>query len=113
MNIQITSRKFRAKESLKNFIKDEIKTLSKFNDDIIDVNVVLSFTHSKDSIKTAEVVLQVPGKTISVADTSEEFEKSIVTVVGKIAVQLKKLKTKRIDKKKDSKPVKVKKTVEE
>jgi putative sigma-54 modulation protein len=113
MNIQITSRKFRAKESLKNFIKDEIKTLSKFNDDIIDVNVVLSFTHSKDSIKTAEVVLQVPGKTISVADTSEEFEKSIVTVVGKIAVQLKKLKTKRIDKKKDSKPIKVKKTVEE
>lgn len=113
MNIQITSRKFRAKESLKSFIKDEIKTLSKFNDDIIDVNVVLSFTHSKDSIKTAEVVLQVPGKTISVVDTSEEFEKSIVTVVGKIAVQLKKLKTKRIDKKKDSKPVKVKKTIEE
>ncbi len=103
MNIQITSRKFRAKDSLKDFIKDEIKSLSKFNDDIIDVNVVLSFTHTKDSIKTAEVVLQVPGKTISVEESSEEFEKSISAVVEKIKVQLKKLKTKRIAKKKDKK----------
>ncbi|MBA4318381.1 MAG: ribosomal subunit interface protein [Flavobacterium sp.] len=107
MNIQITSRKFRAKDNLKDFIKDEIKSLSKYTDDIIDVNVVLSFTHNKDSIKTAEVVLQIPGKTISVQDSSEEFEKSIVTAVNKIATQLKKFKTKRISKKKEPKKIKI------
>ncbi len=106
MNIQITSRKFRAKDTLKDFIKNEVKSLSKFYDDIIDVNVVLSFTHLKDSIKTAEIVLQVPGKTLSVIESTEEFEKSIVSAVNKIAVQLKKIKTKRIAKKKDSKPSK-------
>ena len=100
MNIQITSRKFRAKDTLKDFIKDQIKSLTKFNDDINDVNVVLSFTHTKDSIKTAEIVLQIPGKTISVEETSEEFEKSIIAAIGKIAVQLKKFKTKRITQKK-------------
>lgn len=102
MNIQITSRKFRAKDSLKDFIKGELETLTKFCDDIIDVNVVLSFTHNKDSIKTTEIVLQVPGKTISVEDSSDEFEKAIVSAVTKIATQLKKIKTKRISKKKDS-----------
>lgn len=106
MNIQITSRKFRSKESLKDFIKDEIKSLTRYADDIIDVNVVLSFTHNKDSIKTAEVVLQVPGKTISVQESSEEFEISIVAAVAKIATQLKKLKTKRISKKKEPKKIK-------
>jgi len=104
MNIQITSRKFRAKDSLKDFIRDEIKSLSKFYDDILDVNVVLSFTHTKDSIKTAELVLQVPGKTITVEESSEEFEKSINTAIEKIKIQLKKLKTKRIAKKKEKNP---------
>jgi len=106
MNIQITSRKFRAKDSLKDFIEAEIKSLAKYNDDIVDVNVVLSFTHVKDSIKTAEVVIQIPGKTISVEESSDEFEKSIVNAVEKIAVQLKKIKTKRIAKKKVAAPEK-------
>lgn len=101
MNIQITSRKFRAKDSLKNFIKDEVKSLEKFNDQIIDVNVVLSFTHLKDSIKTAEFILSLPGKTITVEKSSEEFEKSVTLAVEKIRKQLGKLKTKRLARKKN------------
>ena len=99
MNIQITSRKFRAKESLKDYIKEEVKSLSKYNEDIIDVNIILSFTHSKDSIKTAEIVLQIPGKIISVEESTEEFEKSIDKAIEKITTQLKKIKTKRLTKK--------------
>jgi putative sigma-54 modulation protein len=96
MNIQITSRKFKAKDSLKDFIKEEVKSLEKFNDQIIDVNVVLSFTHPKDSIKIAEVIVKLPGKSLTIENSSDTFEKSVSSSVEKIITQLKKIKTKRI-----------------
>ena len=100
MNIKITSRKFKAKDSLKNFIKREINSLKKFNDNIMDANVVLSYTHLKDSIKSVEMVIQIPGKTITVTDSSEEFEKSVSSAITKVIRQLDKVKTKRIARKK-------------
>ncbi|MDQ7816110.1 MAG: ribosome-associated translation inhibitor RaiA [Melioribacteraceae bacterium] len=100
MNIQITSRKFRAKDSLKDYIKEEIKRLERYNDKIMDVSVVLSFTHFTDSIKTVEMTLKVPGKIISVSTESEEFEKSVSGAIEKSIRQLKKIKTMRIARKK-------------
>lgn len=100
MNIQITSRKFRAKDSLRDYIKEEMKRLERFFDQILDVNVVLSFTHVTDSIKTAEIIVKVPGKVISVSSDSDEFEKSVDASIEKVIKQLKKIKTKRIDRKK-------------
>ncbi len=94
MNIKITSRKFKAKDTLKDFIQNEVKTLERFFDPIHDVNVVLSFTHTKDSIKTAEIKVSIPGKIISVETSSEEFEKSVTSSVEKIRKQLTKIKTK-------------------
>ncbi len=52
MNIQITSRKFRAKDSLKDHIKSELHSLEKFSDNILEANVVLHYTHVRDCIKT-------------------------------------------------------------
>ena len=100
MNIKITSRKFRAKDSLKEYIKEEIKSLEKFNDQIMDASVILSYTHPKDSIKSVEIVLQIPGKVITVTDSTEEFEKSISGALAKLIRQLQKIKTKRITRKK-------------
>ncbi len=102
MNIKITSRKFRAKESLKDFIKKEIKSLEKFNDQILDVDVILSYTRPEDSIKTAEIILQIPHKTISVVQSSNDFEKSVSGAVDKLVRQLEKVKTKRIARKRSS-----------
>ncbi len=101
MNIQITSRKFRAKDSLKDFIKSEVKSLEKFNDQIQGVNIILSYTHPKNSIKTSEIILNLPGKTITVIESSEEFEKSVIGAVEKIRKQLAKIKTKRLTRKKN------------
>lgn len=100
MNIQITSRKFRAKDSLKDYIKDEISRMERYYDQVLDVNVVLSFTHVTDSIKTAELTVKVPGKVISVSSDSDEFEKSVNASIEKVIRQLKKIKTKRITRKK-------------
>lgn len=97
MNVQITSRKFKAKDSLKEYIKGEAAALEKYADDIIDVEVILSFEHNKDSIKTAEVIVQVPGKTLTASENTDDFGKSLGFAFEKIAVQLKKLKTKRIE----------------
>lgn len=98
MNIQITSRKFKAKDSLKDLITSEVRTLEKFSDQILDVNVILSFTHLKDSIKTAEMTVQIPGKTFTVTGETDDFAKSITGAVSKAGRQLKKLKSKRIAK---------------
>ena len=98
MNIQITSRKFRAKESLNDFIKDELNKLTKFNSEIMDVNVVLSFQHNTNSIKRAEITLHVPGKVFTADETSDDFRKSVSVATNKLERQLRKLKTKRLAK---------------
>ncbi len=94
MNIQITSRKFRAKDTLKDHIVKKIKSLEKYNNQIQDVNVILSFTHIKDSIKTIEIITAIPGKVITVSDSSEDFRKSVDRAIDKIERQLKKIKSK-------------------
>ena len=98
MNIQITSRKFKAKESLKSEIKKQLSSLTKYNDDILDANVILSYTHQKDSIKTVEINLAVPGKTFSAEETSDEYGKALSKTITKLEKQLKTLKSKRLSK---------------
>lgn len=95
MNIQITSRKFKAKDSLKNEIKEQLKSLEKYNDDILDTNVILSYTHLKDSLKTVEINLLIPGKSLCAEDTSDAFEISLAKTITKLEKQLKTLKSKR------------------
>ena len=96
MNILITARKFKARETLKDFISSEVSGLSKYNDDILSADIKLSFQNSNNSIKSAEIILQVPGQTLSATEDSEEFEKSVSSAVEKLTRQLKKLKTKRV-----------------
>jgi len=98
MNVQITSRKFRAKESLKSDIKARLETLEKYNADILDANVILSYTHLKDSIKMVEVNLNVPGKVFTAKEEDDEYSKALTKVISKLERQLKKLKSKRISK---------------
>jgi putative sigma-54 modulation protein len=96
MNISITARKFKARQTLKDFISSEVSGLDKYNDDIISADVKLSYLNSKDSTKSAEIIIQVPGQILSATEDSEEFEKSVSSAVEKLARQLKKLKTRRV-----------------
>jgi len=96
MNIKITARKFKARTTLKDYIKDELKSLLKFNDSILSADVILSFQNSHDSIKKAEVTLHIPGQTLVAAEESDDFSKSITAATSKLSRQLKTLKSKRI-----------------
>lgn len=98
MNVQITSRKFRASETLKNEIKTKLQTLEKYNSDILDASVILSYTHLKDSIKMVEINLNVPGKVFTATEEDDEYSKALTKVITKLEKQLKKLKSKRISK---------------
>jgi ribosomal subunit interface protein len=98
MNINITSRKFKSKETLKEFINEEVKSLEKFHDGILDIDVILSYIHEKDSIKTAELIVNIPGKSLTISEDSEDFEKSVSACVDKMKRLLKKEKSKKISK---------------
>jgi len=95
MNIKITARKFKAHDTLKEFIKDELSSLDKFNDEIISAVVILSFQNSQNSIKKAEVVLNIPGQTLNAADETEDFKTSIISITEKLRRQLETIKSKR------------------
>lgn len=98
MNIQITARKFKAHETLKEYIKDEITSLEKFNDDIIGADVILSYQNNQNSIKKAEIVLNIPGQTLNAADESEEFKVAVSSATEKLRRQLETIKSKRVSK---------------
>ena len=97
MKVTITARKFKARDTLKEFIEGEIESLTKNNDDILDVEVVLSFQNALNSVKQAELLVKVPGQTLTAKDESDEFEKSVKIAIEKVIRQLQKLKDKRIN----------------
>lgn len=105
MNIQITSRKFRAKDSLKNFINSEVSSLEKVYEDILDIDIILSYENTINSTKVAEIVLKVPGKILTAKEASDDFKKSIVAAVEKLEKQLGRIKSKRIDNKRVEKVI--------
>lgn len=98
MNIQITARKFKAHDTLKEYIKDELSLLEKFNDDIISADVILSYQNNSNSIKKVEVVLNIPGQTLNAADQTEDFKTATVSVTEKLRRQLETIKSKRASK---------------
>jgi ribosomal subunit interface protein len=95
MNISITARKFKALDTLKEFINAEVQSLEKFYDEIMKAEVVLSFQHNQNSIKVAEVLLTVPGQVLKATDETDDFKKSVSSCVEKLGRQLDKLKTKK------------------
>lgn len=98
MNIQITARKFKAHQSLKDFITDELNSLKRFNDDIISADVKLSFQNTQNSIKIAEILLSIPGQILTAKEESDDFKKSISSAVEKLRYQLSTIKSKRVSK---------------
>jgi putative sigma-54 modulation protein len=99
MNVQVTARRFKAHESLKDYAIKEVKRLEKFNDNIHKADVILSYQRAHDSVKTAEVVLHLNGNSILAKESTDDFKKSIDLAVNKLERQLTKLKTKVIEKK--------------
>lgn len=95
MNVSITARKFKAHYSLKQFVKDELSVLNRYNDDILSADVKLSFQNPTNSIKIADITVSIPGQILNATDHSDDFKKSVTASVEKLAKQLKTIKSKR------------------
>ena len=94
MNTIVTSRHFKAHETLVEYAEHAVEKLDRYYDGIIKCEVKLSFEKTKKSVKIAEVILSVYRSKMTALHKSDEFNKSIDKAVAKVLVQLKKYKEK-------------------
>jgi|YelNatPaOPRAMG01_1025707.scaffolds.fasta_scaffold00087_69 ribosomal subunit interface protein len=96
MNINITSRHFRADEALKSYAETKISRLGKFFDGVVNCDVIFSPDHSKSngSHKLVEIKLAVYNKILTAQETTDDYFKGIDKAVDKLEMQLKKFKEK-------------------
>ena len=93
MQVHVTARKFKAHKPLRDYASHGVSRLAKFYDGIVRGDVVLSYEKSTNSLKWAEVSLQVHGTVLTAKEKSEDFTKSIDKAIGKLERQLSKYKT--------------------
>ncbi len=94
MNTTVTSRHFKAHETLVDYAKGSVEKLDRYYDGIIKCEVKLSFEKARNSVKTAEIILSVFRNKIAAMHESDEFHKSIDGAVDKVLARLKKYKDK-------------------
>ncbi len=94
MVTHITSRHFKAHETLNEYADNAVQQLSRYFDGIIRADVTLSFEKSRKSTKIAEIRLSVYNAVLVGIGKTDDFFKSIDGAVDKVLAQLKKYKSK-------------------
>jgi len=92
MRVRLTSRHFKAQDSLHEYARQAVDSLSKYYDGILSADVVLSHENSRRSLKVAELKVSVYGAVLTGIAKSDEFMKSMDQAAEKVLVQLKKYK---------------------
>ncbi len=92
MNTKVTSRHFKAHETLNEYAEQAVEGLSRYYDGILKAEVVLSFEKVRNSMKKAEVTVKVYNAVLMGLAEADQFEKAIDAAVAKVQVQLKKYK---------------------
>lgn len=94
MKINITSRHFKANESLQQYIKSKIEDLEKYDETIIHADVILSFEDASNNVQRCEIILKLRDKILTAKEDSEDFNKSVDMAMEKIEAQVHKYKDK-------------------
>jgi ribosomal subunit interface protein len=94
MDAHITSRHFRAHETLLEYSEKGVRQLSHYYDGIIRADVTLSFEKTRKSTKVAEVRLSVHNAVLVGVAKTDDFFKSVDGAIGKVLAQLKRYKSK-------------------
>ncbi|MCY7361225.1 MAG: ribosome-associated translation inhibitor RaiA [Ignavibacteria bacterium] len=90
----ITARHFKANETLREHIQSNLDNLSKFNEEILHADIILSFEKTVNSIKHCEISVKLRDKVLISKDSSDEFSKSFDGALTKIETQILKYKDK-------------------
>ena len=88
MNIQITARHFHASQELQENVTEQVKSLSKFYNNIIDASMVLD--QIGEHKRRVELKLNILDKSLSAHAEEENMGKAIDAVMNKMQRQLKK-----------------------
>lgn len=88
MKVNITARHFKAKDTLQKYISERAEVLSKYREDILFTDVILSFDKPPIDTKHCEIVIKLRDKTIMAKDEGSDFEKAVDNTLEKIETQL-------------------------
>jgi len=94
MNVNITARHFKAKESTRDYIHERLDELTKYNENIIHADVILSYDKPPADSKHCEIKLKLKERVLTAKETAPDFERAIDLAVVKIETQLYKFKDK-------------------
>lgn len=94
MNIKITARHFRIKDSLKNFATEKLEDLMKFHENILHADMILSYDKPPSDLKYCELIIKLRNKHLATKEHGEDFEKAINAALNKIETQIYKYKDK-------------------
>ena len=94
MKINITSRHFKAKDSLQQYIKEKIEDLAKYDEPILHTDIILSFEDASNNVQRCEIILKLRDKILTAKEDSDDFSKSVDSAGEKIAAQILKYKDK-------------------
>ena len=94
MNTTVTSRHFKAHETLVEYAEEAVEKLERYYDGILKCEVKLSFQKSRNSVKVAEIILSVYKNKITAKENADDFNKAIDGALVKVLAQLKKYKDK-------------------
>jgi putative sigma-54 modulation protein len=90
----ITCRHFKAHDTLIDYINEKIGHLTKYNEYILHVDVILDYEKSVNSIKNCELIAKVNNKLFTSKESSDDFMKSVDMAIVKIGSQITKYKDK-------------------
>lgn len=94
IKVNITSRHFKAHETIQDYIKNEIGNLNKYHEDILHADIILSFEKSINSVKNCEILVKLKDKILTAKESTDDFVKSIDKAIDKIETQILKYKDK-------------------
>ena len=94
MQVDITARHFSLSDKLRELIHDKIEKISKFNNSIMNCNVILT-KHS--TIQEVEIIIHAKGCDFVAHENSDNFEKSLIIAVDKIKKQVKRQHNRLVD----------------
>ena len=103
IKVNITARHFKAHETLLEYVKAEIETLEKYNEEILHADVILSFEKAVNSVKNCEIILKLNDRMLTSKESTDDFTKSIDKAINKLESQIMKIKNKQKAEKRDLK----------
>ena len=92
MRTNITARRFKLSDEIKEFAENEVIRLKKYYQDILDVDIILSWEKND---RISEINISVYGNVLSAHERSDDMTKAVVRCVDKLERQLIKYKERR------------------